>query len=265
MSVSNQFKDTLKSMFRTQWVKDEMYINPGNLISGLSYGDVWQSFISVDCRDFSSLRIPLFLGGFRKLNSVITTNLRSDTWDMKYLMVPLNLGKYRVNTLKNFKSSLRAIKEMNEAEPNFGNPLCQVKINDTIYYGGRGAYFDSKGNPLLMIILECGMQEGYHVIDSNYKLQIKNCFVYIHPRVYTSKGVLEKYIVSKILPYVITNTFCIGTYNSFMSSSHDLYSPVVIITDFDYMFHKPIINESTSNEELNDLLIANVDSVDRFT
>ena len=264
MSTGNQFKDTLKSMFRIPWVKEEMYIN-NSRISGFSYGDVWQSFISVDCRDFNSLRIPLFLSGFRKINSVITTNLNSDTgWNLEYLMVPLNLGKYRANAIKNFKSTLQAIRGMNEADPNFGNLLYQVKIKDTIYYGGRGAYFDSEGNPLLMVMLECGMQEGYHVIDSNYRLQVKNCFVYIHPRVYTSKGVLEKYIVSKILPYVITNAFCIGTYHSFMSTSHDLYFPVVIITDFDYMFHKPIINESTSNEELNDLLVANVDSVDRF-
>jgi hypothetical protein len=245
---------------------EEMYVNPGNLISEFSYGDVWQSFISVDCRDFNSLRIPLFLSGFRKINSVITTNLKSDTgWNLEYLMVPLNLGKYRADAIKSFRSTLQMIKGMNEAKPNFGNLLHQVKIKDTIYYGGRGAYFDSSGNPLLMVMLECGMQEGYHVIDSNYTLLVKNCFMYIHPRVYTSKGILEKYIVSKIIPYVITNSFHIGTYNSFVSSFNNMYSPIVIITDFDYMFHRPIINENTTNEGLSDLLMANVDSVDRFT
>ena len=68
------------------------------------------------------------------------------------------------------------------------------KSSNVVYYGGRGVIFDRDWNLLFLATIEG------HISSADDKLHYKGLNVYIHPKVFQSKGVVEKSIVRDVLP-----------------------------------------------------------------
>lgn len=65
-----------------------------------------------------------------------------------------------------------------------------------LYYGSNGIIMDAHKNPIILCVVKA---------DKDARWTFKEFIMYINPKVFVSNGVLEKFIVSRLIPYIVSN------------------------------------------------------------
>lgn len=157
------------------------------------------------------------------------------------------------------KSSLNTISKLLEIRGNYG--LIEVNFKNEIYYGCKGLILDENKNMLL------SMNVRYK------KKNINNCIFYepfkivcrVNYNVYKYKTNLNKYIVNKIIPYLMDTELYYSTVTN--SFDHQYYkSKVEIIISDDESIIKPVSPDVIENldDTLNNTLIKNIEDIMSF-
>lgn len=91
-----------------------------------------------------------------------------------------------------------------------------------LYYGGNGIIMDAHKNPIILCVVSA---------DKNTRWTFKELIMYINPKVFVSSGVLEKFIVSRLIPYIVANgiTFTRDYSNFRYSRRFNITSPPKMI------------------------------------
>lgn len=130
-----------------------------------------------------------------------------------------------------------------------GNYLLRVGIKDSYYYISRGFILDSEYRPLLFTLFTYGKTE-----DSNYRYVKDSVIVRISPRVFYEDGIMNKFIKTKIIPYLsVADVYVENDYQKL---------PMLIDDSIDSFIHKvPYRGHSTSNEVMNEYLANVIDNI----
>ena len=149
------------------------------------------------------------------------------------------------------RTAMSIVKVFNDT--NFSSRLVKVTTNKgEVYYGGYGVIFDKDMNPLLL----CTMEGDYENDEFTYNKAV----VYVNPCVFNNKGILEKAIVSTLIPVYTKNN--ITFFDSFHRTTH--FRPEVVVKDFTNDFFvkpsKPKIKDFTK-DNVNEFLLANIDDI----
>lgn len=106
-----------------------------------------------------------------------------------------------------------------------GSIKSAISSKHELYYGGSGIIMDAHKNPIILCVVSA---------DKNTDWTFKELIMYINPKVFVSSGVLEKFIVSRLIPYIVSNgiTFT-RDYSNFRYSRrfNVTPSPKMIVSD----------------------------------
>lgn len=100
-----------------------------------------------------------------------------------------------------------------------------ISSKHELYYGGNGIIMDAHKNPIILCVVTA---------DKNTQWTFKEFIMYINPKVFVSSGVLEKFIVSRLIPHIVSNgiTFT-RDYSNFRYSRrfNTISQPKMIVSD----------------------------------
>lgn len=142
-----------------------------------------------------------------------------------------------------------------------------ISTKGDIYYGAPGLILDKDKNPLLL----CTVTINMNILTP----EINKLTVYVNPKLFTNSGFLEKFITSKIIPYILSNGIVLKrgyTRTSLIDNIHyDRYGrpnkviPNIIISEDIHNFFSTIdSNRIVTEEEINNTLVDNFDNLYEF-
>lgn len=76
------------------------------------------------------------------------------------------------------------------------NLMKAVSTNGEVYYGAQGTILDKNKKPLILCTVNVNLEGRFR--------ELTKLNMYINPSVFTSNGILEKFIISKIIPRIIS-------------------------------------------------------------
>lgn len=137
-----------------------------------------------------------------------------------------------------------------------GNP-------ERIYYGIRGAIFDSDLKPILIFSWQLTA-----VTDNFLKYKCLKPILWVSPIIFTQKDdSLRRYIINKIIPTTLNlrNLYSLSTYSTAswsIEKSSSACNPNIEIGNFPFILEKPDVpSVSTTNEKLLKVALDNIDEV----
>lgn len=167
-----------------------------------------------------------------------------------------------VNTYSQSRSTADSIVRGFFSKVNFNQRLQKVTTSKgEVYYGGKGIILDKDFNILLLCTIVCRrMKNSGEQVMSYYKPTI-----HVSPQVFLkSKGLIDKFILKKIIPfYVSHNIDEISTCSCFRSDIPKGTKPQILIDDVSKFIENPAkpTPQKCSDDVLNQILVDNVDDV----
>lgn len=155
------------------------------------------------------------------------------------------------------------------------NRLMKITTNTgEVYYGGNGYILDKDYNLLILYTL--------HGVMEDRILHYKTGRIYVNPKVFVSKGIVEKGIIKTVIPAFVqegimvdTNNIevtaqdiniAISNQNGFVQVTKPLPEIVVAdVTDRFIVKPKKPTPSASSNEAMNDYLLEHLDEVVQMT
>lgn len=248
---SERMAMNIRRMFLVHYASSEIGFTDGLL--GYENGNVWQSFIRLDTSDKQRMRIPIFLLSLAGLQRALRNK------EVNEIIVPVNF----LDSIPHFESGPTArtgdniIKMFSIYTSGISRMLMPVKTNSgSVYYGCTGAIFNSDKVPLFMPIATLSV-DGREVYIQSWE-------IYIHPSVFYTEDLIEKCIVNKILPFVLSHPIALNVTSAGILNGHqESFIPKVIVKDItkEFLYDTIIPKDVPSKEELDQLLINHIDEV----
>lgn len=145
--------------------------------------------------------------------------------------------------------------------------------NNEVYYGGNGYILDKDFNILLLYTLNGIFGDG---IFGNGKFTYKKGRIYVNPKVFLSKGIVEKGIVKNVIPFFAQNGIYMGSdYSRYISQEINIrkdgrltlpLSEIVIADVTDRFIVKPKEPniEQFDPQAINNHLLENLDDLTKL-
>lgn len=257
--ISERLKFIIDKMFYTG---QEIHLSPSSSIVNYNLNNVFSNFLRVKTSS-SGFEIPIFCSNFIETDIVRQFELNGEFNDV---IIPLGVNK-RTVIVKSIDKLFYSIDYSATKASGFSSYKTE---KSDVYHIERGIIMDKDENLLLFNTIEIEVKDE--------KLEYKKVKSYIHPSVFYSDGLIEKTIVEKIIPYILkegiyvysnlhNNDYVInnlGVYRTANSPLHyrEKVKPEIIIKDVkDRFFCTPNAPSSNFNEEINDLLVEDVNTV----
>lgn len=257
--ISERLKIIIDRMFYTG---QEIQLRPSPSFINYDLNNVFSNFLRVKTSS-NGFEIPIFCNNFIETTIVRQFALNGEFND---IIIPLGVNK-RASTVKSIDKLFYPI----GYSVTKANGLSSYKTEKSdVYHIERGLIMDKDDNLLMFNTIEIEVKDG--------KLEYKKVKSYIHPSVFYSDGLIEKTIVEKIIPYILKDgiyvypnyqniDFVINNLgNTRIVNSLSYYrervKPEIVVKDVkDIFFCTPNAPSSNFDEELNDLLIEDIDTV----
>lgn len=253
MAINNNLSEALMNVFYSY--TDQDY--PLEYVSNMNYStnNVFNLFLRVDISGSEIIR-PLLLDGV--IDNMLLYNYNNDII-RNYISIllyndnPPILLRTANAMLKAFVFNLRR-----------GDRL--IKIHNgkgEYYYGGRGIILDKDYNILFLSAL-------HGVINTDKSVIYDKAMIYIHPKVFTSTGMLEKAIVKYVVPIFATRGVRVAPLrqhnvikHNISDNSHNPPLAEIVIKDMnDKFLVKPKSPSlSVNDDDLNNLLLDNLEDI----
>lgn len=260
--ISEKLKSIIDVMFYTG---QEIQLYPSSTFRNYDLNNVFSNFLRVKTSS-SGFEIPIFCNNF-----IETTIVRKFTnREFNDIIIPLGVNKV-TSTVKSIDKLFYSINYSVVKASGF----CSYKTEKSdVYHINRGVIMDKDDNLLMFNTIEIEVK--------NEKLECKKVKSYIHPSVFYSDGLIEKTIVEKIIPYILkegvyiypnhqNDDYVINNLGNIKTKANTYYrervKPEIVVKDVkDIFFCTPNTPSDNFNEEINDLLVEDINSViDVFT
>ena len=221
---------------------------------------VFQRFFEVDLRG-PEVEVPIFCR--REVQSILIDNRNfANIEEYKDNIIECYITSLFVGKEETKRTSDSMVRTMLETSTHY--KLCKVTTNTgLVYYGGAGVIFNSQMELLLLNTIK------YNLTDNCPEL-IKSV-MYISPKVFTGDGPVEKNILKRLIPTVITHGASLSAMTSSVINRFNFPDgpgtqfvkkmPEIIIADVsDRFIHKPDIPDLShfNDEEVNSFLKDNI-------
>lgn len=217
--------------------------------------NVFQRYFNLDLRG-PEVEVPIFCR--REVQEILKRNKHIQYTGIEADIIEGYVTPLFISEEHRKRTSESMIKAMLDTPVSAG--LCKIETtHDFIYYGGAGIIFNKDMEVLLLISVKYKMPE-----DAKLNIYLTDAIVYVSPKVFTSDGPVEKYIIKKVIPFFIntrpfiysTGLNIVNTYND--SSDQQQRIPDIIISDVtDKFISKPDAPDLSrfSTEEVNSFLL----------
>jgi hypothetical protein len=253
MAINNNLSEALINVFYSYIDQDYPLDNIPDM--NYSVNNVFNLFLRVDISGSEIIR-PLLLDGV--IDNILLHNYNNDTIrkDISILLynnsVPLLLRTANA-MLKAFVYKL-----------NRGDRLIKVHNGKgEYYYGGRGIILDKDYNILFLSAL-------HGVINTDKSVIYDKAMIYIHPKVFTSTGILEKAIVKYVVPIFATRGAPVVRFSRSNVIKHNIPNNLhntplaeIVIKDMNdkFLVRPKSPSLSVSDDDLNNLLLDNLEDI----
>ena len=256
--ISKILKLIIDNMFHTG---QEILLYPSPSFINYDLNNVFSNFLRVKTSS-SGFEIPIFCNNFIETTIVRQFALNGEFND---IIIPLGVNK-RTTTVRSIDKLFDTI----DYSVTKANGLSSYKTEKSdVYHIERGLIMDKDDNLLMFNTIEIEVKDG--------KLEYKKVKSYIHPSVFYSDGLIEKTIVEKIIPYILkdgiyvypnhqNDDFVINNLGIHYTNPNPYHrervKPEIVVKDVkDIFFCTPNAPSSNFDEELNDLLVEDIDTV----
>lgn len=255
--ISERLKFIIEKMFYTG---QEMNLS-NSMVINYDLNNVFSNFLRVKTSS-NGFEIPIFCNSF-----IETTIVRQFAINGRFKDIIIPLGTNRITVP--VKSIDKLFYSINYSVVKAGG-FCSYKTEKSdVYHINRGVIMDKDENLLMFNTIEIEVKDG--------SLECKKVKSYIHPSVFYSDGLIEKTIVEKIIPYILkegvymypnhqNDDYIINNLGKIKTEANTYYrervKPEIIIKDVkDIFFCTPNTPSDNFNEEINDLLVEDINSV----
>lgn len=257
--IPKRLKLIIDKMFFTG---QEIQLRPSPSFINYDLNNVFSNFLRVKTSS-SGFEIPIFCNSFIETTIVRQFALNGEFND---IIIPLGVNK-RTSTVKSIDKLFYPIDYSVTKASGFSSYKTE---KSDVYHIERGIIMDKDDNLLMFNTIEIEVKDG--------KLEYKKVKSYIHPSVFYSDGLIEKTIVEKIIPYILkegiyvypnhqNNDFVVndlGIHRIVNSQSYyrERVKPEIVVKDVkDIFFCTPNAPSSNFDEEINDLLVEDINTV----
>lgn len=257
--ISERIKLIIDKMFFTG---QEIQLRPSPSFINYDLNNVFSNFLRVKTSS-SGFEIPIFCNSFIETTIVRQFALNGEFND---IIIPLGVT-HRTSTVRSIDKLFYNI----NYSVTKANGLHSYKTDKSdVYHIERGLIMDKDDNLLMFNTIEIEVKDG--------KLEYKKVKSYIHPSVFYSDGLIEKTIAEKIIPYILKEGIYVypnyqnddfvvndlGIHRIADSTSYyrERVKPEIVVKDVkDIFFCTPNAPSSNFDEELNDLLVEDINTV----
>lgn len=239
--------------------------------TNLEENNVFRRILKISIDGEGNCEIPL-LGIKNTINTIVVNTTPEEIYNRDFIL-PINSyeSSYVNNRNNTYATPQILFSNLTGNQSSAGN-ICKKLYdkNKVKYYGAKGVVFNKDWVPIICITLKAKVKyihpASYEHYLNNPYLQIRffgiNC--YIEPYVITSKDTIEKFIVSKVLPYMANNKIQIFN-RAFVYTDISKVSPTIIIKEggCSKFFVKVNETETIVNDSINNFLINNISDISR--
>lgn len=220
----------------------------------LNKNTVYQRYFDLDLRG-PEVEVPVLIR--KKVENILAENHNrggySNSKSIESLKIPLFVGLEQEKRTSN--SVIRAM-----FETSIHDRLTKVKTTSGLtYYGGAGIIFNENMDCLFLSTVKYRFEDDLKLIKST---------AYINPKVFMSNNPIEKTIIKKLIPTLITekvfltswNTIVVNLFNYPDGEHHNRVVPDIVISDIsDRFISKPDMPDLSqfSDDEVNSFLYEN--------
>ena len=253
---------------RLKFITETMF-SDGNDSSGLwanssscnySINNVFSKFLRIKVSS-GTFEIPLFLGYYIEKN-IIKQLIKKGRADDIVIYLGEDRKVCTVSTINQIFNGINFSVQQSQGFSSYKTPKSDV------YHIDKGVIFDKDMKLLMFNTIEVEIKEG--------KIEYKKLKSYIHPSVFYSDGLIEKAIVEKMIPYILSE----GTYiygqlhlaslinplgleklDNGQKIRHKI-SPEIVVKDVkDIFFCTPNAPSENYNEDINNMLVREADLI----
>ena len=256
--ISERLKLIIDKMFYTG---QELQTRPNTTFRNYDLNNIFSNFLRVKASS-NGFEIPIFCNNF-----IETTIVRQFALNRRLndIIIPLGVNKETATV----RSVDKLFYSINYSVVK-ASGLCSYKTEKSdVYHIERGIIMDKDENLLMFNTIEIEVKDE--------KLECKKVKSYIHPSVFYSDGLIEKTIVEKVIPYILKEGVCVypnhqnddyvvnnlGITNTEANTYYrERVKPEIVVKDVkDIFFCTPNAPSDNFNEEINDLLVEDINSV----
>ena len=255
--ISERLKFITETMFSDG--NDSVGLWANSNACNYSINNVFSKFLRVKVSS-GTFEIPLFLGYYIEKNIInqLIEKGRADD-------IVVYLGEdRRVNIVSTINQLFNINFTVHQAQGFYSYKTPKSDV----YHIDKGVIFDKDMKLLMFNTIEVEIKEG--------KIEYKKLKSYIHPSVFYSDGLVEKTIVEKMIPYILSEgTYIYGNLSSdalinplgLEKIDNNKYirhriSPEIVIKDVkDIFFCTPNIPSENYNEDINNMLVREADLI----
>ena len=257
-TISERLKSIIDKMFYTG---QGIQLRPSPSFINYDLNNVFSNFLRVNTSS-SGFEIPIFSKNFIETTIVRQFALNGEFND---IIIPLGVNK-RALAVKSIDKLFYSIDYFVTKANGFSSYKTE---KSDVYHIERGIIMDKDDNLLMFNTIEIEVKDG--------KLEYKKVKSYIHPSVFYSDGLIEKTIVEKIIPYILkegiyvypnpqNDDFVVNDLGVPRTEVHtynrERIKPEIVVKDVkDIFFCTPNAPSSNFDEELNDLLVEDINTV----
>lgn len=230
-----------------------------NLVN-FNSNNVFQRFFEIDLRG-PEVEVPIFCR--REVQSILIDNKNfANIEEYKDNIIECYITSLFVGKEETRRTSDSMVRTMLETSTHY--KLCKVTTNTgLVYYGGAGVIFNSRMELLMLNVVKYNLTNPF--------IELLKPIMYISPKVFTGDGPVEKNILKKLIPTVITHGASLSAMTSSVINKFNFPDgprtqfvkkmPEIIIADVsDRFIHKPDIPDLShfNDEEVNSFLKDNI-------
>lgn len=256
--ISERLKSITETMFSDGSDSAGLWAN--SYSCNYSINNVFSKFLRVKVSS-GTFEIPLFLGYYIEKN-IINQLIKKGRADGIVVYLGEDRKVHTVSTINQVFNGINFSVHQAQGFSSYKTPKSDV------YHIDRGVIFDKDMKLLMFNTIEAEIKEG--------KIEYKKLKSYIHPSVFYSEGLIEKAIVEKMIPYILSEgTYIYGNLSpdslinplGLEKISNNRYiihkiSPEIIVKDVkDIFFCTPNMPSENYNEDINNMLVREVDLI----
>lgn len=142
--------------------------------------------------------------------------------------------------------------------PTVGQRLTRIRASSgEIFYGANGILLDSNRNPIMLATIKT---EGL------LNINMEELILYINPKVFSSEGILNKYIKDKIIPHILSGIYLTGgsyirgVNNRISIDSYGSYrsvTPKIVISDTINNFFTTVVDDG--RDDASEIILHNLE------
>lgn len=230
-----------------------------NLVN-FNSNNVFQRFFEIDLRG-PEVEVPIFCR--REVQSILIDNKNfGNIEEYKDNIIECYITSLFVGKEETKRTSDSMIRTMLETSTHY--KLSKVTTNTgLVYYGGAGVIFNSRMELLMLNVVKYNLTNPF--------IELLKPIMYISPKVFTGDGPVEKNILKKLIPTVITHGASLSAMTSSVINKFNFPDgprtqfvkkmPEIIVADVsDRFIHKPDMPDLSrfNDEEVNSFLKDNI-------